>query len=91
MLSFLEILIILNLIYFSTTTNPSLLSYAGGIYLLLVGVTGLLQDSDIFIGFLLVINLGLLLVFFIFVLHFTVFLHQKSQINITLRQIITIY
>ena len=43
----------------------------------------MLNDSDIYIGFLWVIDLGVGLVFFIFMLHFTAFLHQKTYFNIS--------
>jgi hypothetical protein len=41
----------------------------------------LLNDADIYIGFLWVIDLGVGLVFFIFMLHFTSFLQHKSLFN----------
>jgi hypothetical protein len=40
-----------------------------------------LDDGDIFIGFLWVIDLGVGLVFFIFILHYSTFLHQKVNIE----------
>jgi hypothetical protein len=62
-----------------------MLLYTGGIYLLLVGGLAFLNDSDIYVGFLWVIDLGVGLVFFIFILHFTSFLFQKSQFNLTVK------
>ena len=59
--------------------------YTGGIYLLLLGSFSLINDADIYIGFLWVIDLGVGLVFFIFILHFTSFLFQKSYFNLSLR------
>jgi hypothetical protein len=62
-----------------------MLLYTGGLYLFLVGMLALVNDSDLFVGFLWVIDLGVGLVFFIFILHFTSFLYQKSQFNLTAR------
>ena len=45
----------------------------------------LINDADIYIGFLWVIDLGVGLVFFIFILHFTSFLFQKSYFNLSAR------
>ena len=47
----------------------------------------LLDDGDIFIGFLWVIDLGVGLVFFIFILHYSTFLHQKSNLDKSSREI----
>ena len=49
----------------------------------------MINDSDIYIGFLWVIDLGVGLVFFIFILHFTSFLHQKTYFNVS-NKILTI-
>ena len=40
-----------------------------------------LDDGDIFIGFLWVIDLGVGLVFFIFILHYSNFIHQKVTLD----------
>lgn len=55
---------------------------------MLLGLYSLLNDSDIYIGFLWVIDLGVGLVFFIFMLHFVPFLHQKSNFNFTKKQLL---
>jgi hypothetical protein len=47
----------------------------------------MLDDGDIFIGFLWVIDLGVGLVFFIFILHYSTFLHQKSIIQKSSREL----
>jgi len=60
-----------------------MLLYTGGIYLILLGLFALLNEADLFVGFLWVIDLGVGLVFFIFILHFTSFLFQKSEFNIS--------
>lgn len=50
------------------------------------GILSLLKDMDILIGFLWVIDLGVGLIFFIFTLHFSSFLHQKSNFSTTSKQ-----
>ena len=50
-----------------------------------LGFLMLLDDGDIFIGFLWVIDLGVGLIFFIFILHFSNFLHQKSFFDLSSR------
>lgn len=59
-----------------------ILLYNSGLYLVLIGIYSLLNEADIYIGFLWVIDLGVGLVFFIFMLHFLPFLHQKSNFNL---------
>jgi len=65
----LQILSLVTLFFFISTYNILTLWYLAGIYLVLLGSWLLLDDSDIFIGFLWVIDLGVGLVFFIFILH----------------------
>ena len=65
-----------------------ILLYNAGLYLIFLGLYSLLNDADIYIGFLWVIDLGVGLVFFIFMLHFIPFLHQKSNFNFTKKQIV---
>lgn len=84
----IEVLILLSVVYFITSNNIMILLYNAGIYLILVGLYALLNDADIYIGFLWVIDLGVGLVFFIFMLHFVPFLHQKSKFNIKNKYII---
>jgi len=62
-----------------------LLLYTGGMYLISIGIKSLIGDADIYIGFLWVIDLGVGLIFFIFILHFTSFLFQKSTFNLSAR------
>jgi len=52
-----------------------------------LGVLAMLDDGDIFIGFLWVIDLGVGLVFFIFILHYSTFLHQKASVNKSAREV----
>ncbi len=66
-----------------------ILLYNSGLYLILVGLYSLLNDSDIYIGFLWVIDLGVGLVFFIFMIHFIPFLHQKSNFEFSKKQLFT--
>lgn len=67
------------------TINIITLWYLGGLYLISLGLLLLLDDSDIFIGFLWVIDLGVGLIFFIFILHFSNFLHQKATFDLSAR------
>ena len=85
----LEFLIILVSLYFTSSNNIMILLYNAGLYLILLGLYSLLNDSDIYIGFLWVIDLGVGLVFFIFMLHFIPFLHQKSNFNFTKKQLLS--
>ena len=79
--------IFITLIFFVSTYNIITLWYLGGLYLLLFGLFLLLEDGDIFIGFLWVIDLGVGLVFFIFILHFSSFLNQKANIDKSAREL----
>jgi uncharacterized membrane-anchored protein len=54
------------------------------------GLIFLLKDMDVLIGFLLVIDLGVGLVFFIFTLHFSSFLNQKSNFSSSSKQFFNI-
>lgn len=58
------------------------LLYNAGLYLVFLGLYALLNDADIFVGFLWVIDLGVGLIFFIFMLHFIPFLHQKTTLGL---------
>jgi hypothetical protein len=58
-----------------------MLLYTAGIYLMIAGSYSILNDSDIYVGFLWVIDLGVGLVFFIFMLHFSTFLQEKTQFD----------
>ena len=88
---FLETIILISVISYISSTNLMMLLYTGGLYLIFIGLLSLLNDADIYIGFLWVIDLGVGLVFFIYILHFTSFLFQKSQFNLTARHFIFSY
>lgn len=77
---------IITLFYFVNTFNVLTVWYLAGIYLVLLGWLLFLDDGDIFVGFLWVIDLGVGLIFFMFILHYSTFLHQKSNINKTSRE-----
>lgn len=81
----LETLILLSIIFYTTNTNIMMLLYTAGLYLILIGIFCLISDADIYVGFLWVIDLGVGLIFFIFILHFTSFLSQKSPVNLSAR------
>lgn len=83
----LQISALITLVFFTTVLNLLTLWYLSGIYLVLLGWLALLDDGDIFIGFLWVIDLGVGLVFFIFILHYSTFLHQKSNVDKTSRSL----
>lgn len=82
----LQLLMSITVFYFINTFNVLTLWYLAGIYLVLLGWWLLLDDGDIFVGFLWVIDLGVGLIFFIFILHYSTFLHQKSNLNKTSRE-----
>ena len=84
----LQILISIILFYFTTTTNILILWYLAGIYLFSLGFLLLLDDGDIFIGFLWIIDLGVGLIFFIFILHFSNFLYQKTLFNLSFKSVL---
>jgi hypothetical protein len=77
----LQTLSLVTLIFFLNTYSLLTLWYLGGLYLVLLGLWLLLEDGDIFVGFLWVIDLGVGLVFFIFILHYSSFLNQKTNLN----------
>jgi hypothetical protein len=68
-----------------------MLLYTACIYLMLAGGYSILNDSDIYVGFLWVIDLGVGLVFFIFMLHFSSFLQQKTNFDIGSRYFSTAF
>ena len=68
-----------------------MLLYTAGLYLILIGTFCLISDADIYVGFLWVIDLGVGLIFFIFILHFTSFLSQKSLVSLSARHFIMSY
>jgi hypothetical protein len=82
----LQISILFVTFFFINTFSIQTLWYLAGLYLVLLGWCLLLDDGDIFVGFLWVIDLGVGLVFFIFILHYTTFLHQKSNLDKTSRE-----
>ena len=87
----LETLVLIILFFYIITVNLTTLLYISGLYLIIIGFICFINDMDIYIGFLWVIDLGVGLIFFIFILHFTSFLYQKSNFNLTLRYYIILY
>jgi len=81
----LEILATMTVFFLITSSNMMMLLYTAGLYLTLIGLYSILNDADIYIGFLWVIDLGVGLVFFIFMIHFTSFLQHKSLFNTSVR------
>jgi hypothetical protein len=82
----IQTLLIITSLYFISTFNVITVWYLAGIYLVFLGWWLMLDDGDIFVGFLWVIDLGVGLIFFIFILHYSTFLHQKSNLNKTSRE-----
>jgi len=57
-------------------------------YLISIGIFLFINDFDIYVGFLWVIDFGVGLIFFVFILHFTNFLYQKTEFNVSSRSLI---
>lgn len=83
----LQTLILITLIFFISTYSLLTLWYLAGLYLVFLGLWQLWDDGDIFIGFLWVIDLGVGLVFFLFILHYSSFLNQKANVNKSSREL----
>jgi len=83
----LQLLAFITLFFFISTFNILSLWYLAGIYLVVLGLWLFLDDGDIFIGFLWVIDLGVGLVFFIFILHYSTFTQQKANLDKSSRQL----
>ena len=83
----IQVALLVVLCLFAKSLNLIVIWYLAGMYLILLGLLAFLDDGDIFIGFLWVIDLGVGLIFFIFILHYSVFLHQKSVLDKTSREI----
>ena len=66
------------ILIFTCIFNITTLLFIAGIYLILAGAMSLTKNFDVLVGFLWVIDLGVGLIFFIFILHFSSFMHQKS-------------
>jgi hypothetical protein len=88
---FIELSLLTTILIFTYIFNVTTLLFSAGIYLMLSGILSLLKDMDVLIGFLWVIDLGVGLIFFIFTLHFSSFLHQKSVFNTTSKQFFLIF
>lgn len=84
---FLQNFSFLTILFFVNTYNVLTLWLLAGFYLLTLGAKLLLDDGDIFVGFLWVIDLGVGLIFFIFILHYTTFLSQKAKIDKSTREL----
>ena len=82
----LQIFTLITLFFFINTFNLISLWYLAGIYLVFLGIWLFLDDGDIFVGFLWVIDLGVGLIFFIFILHYSSFTHQKISLDKSSRE-----
>lgn len=89
---FIQLFTLMTVLLFTASLNLLVLWYIAGLYLVFLGLLLLSNDGDIFVGFLWVIDLGVGLIFFIFILHYSSFLHQKSNLNKNSRQsVLTIF
>lgn len=84
---FIQLVTVISVFLFVSSMNLLILWYLAGIYLVLLGLLLFINDGDILVGFLWVIDLGVGLIFFIFILHYSAFLHQKVIINKNHREI----
>lgn len=84
----IEIILILSIIYFLNTSNLLTAWYLAGIFLFALGAMLLHQDGDIFVGFLWVIDLGVGLIFLLFILHFSIFLKHKTSNMLSTRLVV---
>lgn len=84
---FIEILMLINLFLLSIIKTLNNSWYLIGIYLFLLGFILLLEHIDILVGFLWIIDLGLGLIFFIFILFILNFLHFKVKFFYNLKQL----
>ena len=75
----------MTIILYLFIVNIITLWYLAGLYLFFTGLLLFLDDIDILIGFLWLIDLGVGLIFFIFILHFSIFLYQKPYFNILIK------
>ena len=80
-LTILQFLSFITLCFFISAINVTIFWYLAGLYLIFLGFLLWLDDGDLMVGFLWVIDLGVGVVFFIFILHFSPFLHQKSTVE----------
>lgn len=83
---FLELILLSTTFIFTYIFNVTTLLFTAGVYLIISGVLFLLKEMDVLIGFLWVIDLGVGLIFFIFTLHFSAFLNQKSNFSSSSKQ-----
>lgn len=82
---FLQILILIIINLFLYITNLVIAWYVLGIFLILLGFFLLYDNFDIFIGFLWLIDLGVGLVFLIFIFHFSNFLYKKINLKLNIK------
>lgn len=87
---FLELILFYTIFTFINVFNVTILLFIAGIYLIISGIIFLLKELDVLIGFLWVIDLGVGLIFFIFTLHFSAFLNQKSVFSSSSKQFFTL-
>lgn len=79
----IQIFCFTTIFYFICTITAITLWTLAGLYLFGLGLLLLFNEGDIFIGFLWIIDLGVGLIFLIFILHFSYFLFQKTYYNLS--------
>lgn len=84
----LQIFMFMFIFLFLFSTNLLVLWYITGFILIFLGLFLLYDSYDIFIGFLWLIDLGVGLVFLVFILHFTNFLYKKINFKINIKTFI---
>jgi len=78
----IQFILLLLTYLFIFSTNLLVIWYVAGLLLVVLGFLMLLDNNDIFIGFLWLIDLGVGLVFLIFIFHFSNFLYKKISVRV---------
>ena len=78
----LQIVLILFSLLFLSVTNTMLIWYLILFFLFLISFILFIDNFDIFVGFLLLIDLGVILIFLVFVFHFINFLDNKHNFKL---------
>jgi len=78
----LQLILIILAVLFILSTNNLIMWYLIGLILVILGFLMFLDNSDIFVGFLWLIDLGLGVVFLIFIFHFSNFLYKKIHLKL---------
>jgi hypothetical protein len=88
---FLQALLLIIVLFYGLSINIFSSWLLAGLYLLFLGNYLLLDDCDIFVGFLWVLDLGVGLVFLVFIFYFSDFLFFKVLFNVFSRFFISFF